>query len=289
MSNYWSTLVQLPDTLMISRRLRFSDRLKAFYTGFFGIPGGSKILEIGCGPGALCESLRRWYPDCDITGLDLDEDFISYAKSRVPGVNFIVGNAEKLPFPNHSFDVTISNTVAEHIDHGSFFGEQLRVLRPGGVCIVLSTRGSTHLPAPCIAEESDFERDIWRRVERHFLETKDNFGIGKFAMNEQELPQIMEKMGLMNIETGYISIDLTPDCTDPETASEIIESWRANDIDAVKMLRNLAGDEVGEGEIARLIGLTEEKYRRRLGLLGRERQWDCEVVQMMAARGTARG
>ena len=61
MNNIWSEHVQGIMTLYLSRKLRFDDVFFAQYDRLFGLDRDSelKILEIGCGPGALAESLRR--------------------------------------------------------------------------------------------------------------------------------------------------------------------------------------------------------------------------------------
>ena len=130
-----------------------------------------KFLEIGCGPGALAESLARWYPNSQIYGVDRDSNFIKFAREKASHINFMEGDATGLPFENESFDVTISNTVAEHIEPVAFYGEQYRVLKEHGVCLVLSARKGVNIEAPCIMEQSVFEKDIWARTEKYFAET----------------------------------------------------------------------------------------------------------------------
>lgn len=63
MNTKWSDCVQNIGTLYLSRKLRFADRYMDKYVKAFGIRGGQiRILEIGCGPGALTQALARWYP-----------------------------------------------------------------------------------------------------------------------------------------------------------------------------------------------------------------------------------
>ena len=61
------------------------------------------------------------------------------------------GDATALPFQSNTFDVTISNTVCEHVKPAKFYGEQLRVLKPGGICLVLSSRKGINIAASCLA------------------------------------------------------------------------------------------------------------------------------------------
>ena len=71
MNTIWSTYVQSVGTLYYSRVLRFSDMFKSKYTDVFRIDDKTRLLEIGCGPGALAESLAKWYPSAQIHGIKL--------------------------------------------------------------------------------------------------------------------------------------------------------------------------------------------------------------------------
>lgn len=85
MNTIWWSYVQNIGTLYLSRTLRFSDKYKEKYMDAFRIESKRRILEIGCGPGALTQSLARWYPDSEIVGivrLDRDTDFIQFAGNR---------------------------------------------------------------------------------------------------------------------------------------------------------------------------------------------------------------
>ena len=144
MNTVWSSYIQSIHTLYDTRRLRFSDRYWPQYQPLFGLEGRSRLLEIGCGPGALAESLTRWYPDADVTGIDRDSAFVAFAQNAVPQARFLEGDAAALPFPDESFDGTISNTVVEHIEPSAFYGEQYRVLKPGGQLVQVDA-GPDHL------------------------------------------------------------------------------------------------------------------------------------------------
>ena len=84
MNTIWSENVQGIMTLYLSRKLRFDDIFFANYKDLFNIDQQKslKILEIGCGPGALAEALHRWYPNAQITGIDRDTKFIEFAKDN---------------------------------------------------------------------------------------------------------------------------------------------------------------------------------------------------------------
>lgn len=123
MNNIWSKHVQGIGTLYSSRKLRFSDMFFEQYRKLFGIDESKalKILEIGCGPGALAGALHRWYKNAEITAIDRDSGFIEFAKEHEAGIAFLEGDATELPFEDNSFDITVSYTVSEHVEPAKFF------------------------------------------------------------------------------------------------------------------------------------------------------------------------
>ena len=288
MNTIWSTCVQGIGTLYQSRCLRFADLFKEKYITAFDIGARKDILEIGCGPGSLAQALHRWYPECLVTGIDRDSNFIEFAKEKAPEIMFAEGDAMALDFENGSFDVTVSNTVAEHIEPSKFFGEQYRVLRENGICLVLSARRGVNFYAPCIAEQSDFENEIWNRVSKRIEESNKEYDVCLYPMTEQEYPLCMEKYGFRNVSTEYITINLTPDnpAYSKETAHAMINANRQGQLDGINMLKAIASDLVSADEIAELIRLTNQKYDKRLELYNAGiKQWDTNVSLTMIMRG----
>ncbi len=288
MNTDWSAYIQGVGTLHQSRTLRFSDRFRAGYMDAFSIPDGQRILELGCGTGALAQALRRWYPRSRIVGLDRDSAFVAFAREHCPAAEFLEGDAEVLCFPEESFDVTISHTVAEHVDPERFFAGQYRVLRPGGTCLVLSVRRSIAAAAPCLAGQTDLEKAIWERVSDRFDEIERRTGMGSNPMDERAYPLCMERHGFRNVSTTYLTVALTPDGPDcpPETARAIIQSERQSALDAVAALEVAAGDMVSGAELDRMRAQIGGRYDERLALYDRgEKQWDTWVTLLMVLRG----
>ncbi len=237
-----------------------------------------KILEIGCGPGALAGALHRWYPNAEIVAIDRDSNFIEYAKENILGVKFMEGDATALPFEADSFDVTISNTVCEHIEPTIFYAEQKRVLKDNGICLVLSARkGIKHL-AECL-KMTEAEKEFWDSItdEENILE---KYAVGKYSMTEQELPMAMENNGFANVSTGYTVIDLTPDNPkySSQMAEDIINSERASALEAVQSVKS--------AETNRLVDVINEKYDSRIELYRNgDKQWDTITSITMIIRG----
>ncbi len=283
MNNTWSENVQGIMTLYLSRKLRFDDVFSEQYKKSFDLNKNLdiKILEIGCGPGALAESLHRWYPKAQITAIDRDSNFISFAKENISGIEFSEGDATQLPFCDQSFDVTISNTVQEHIEPTAFWSEQRRVLKPGGVCLCLSARKGLHCAAPCL-EMTPEEREFWENCSQPNDEL-DKYGVCRFPMSEAELPASMEQNGFFNVTTGYAIIDLTPDAPkySAQMAETMIEAMRQTNLEAIQSIHS--------NQAEKAISAVNSKYDQRLRLY-REgiKQWDTSVSVTMIIRGTKR-
>lgn len=288
MNTIWSTYVQGIGTLYHSRSIRFSDLFKSKYKDVFQIEGEEKILEIGCGPGALSESLSRWYPNAQICGIDRDSNFIDFARRKVPFINYIEGDAAKLPFKNESFNVTISNTVAEHIEPSKFYGEQYRVLKKNGICLVLSARKGINIAAPCIMKETQFEKEIWKRAQEYYSDIMQKYKVCAFPQNEAELPRCMEHYGFRNVTTEYITVNLTPDnpIYSKKMAHLIINANRQSALDNIDGLLHLEDKIVTDPEVEELKNLVNEKYDKRIDLYDKGiKQWDTNVSVTMIVRG----
>jgi ubiquinone/menaquinone biosynthesis C-methylase UbiE len=258
------------------------------YKALFGLEEGKKlkILEIGCGPGALAGALHRWYPEAEITAIDRDSEFISFAKENEPGIYFMEGDATALPFEEGSFDVTISNTVSEHIEPEMFYGEQLRVLKPGGVCLVLSARKGIHVYAKCLTKRPE-EEAFWKKVEQ-YDDTMDRFSVCKYPMSEAELPLELQIHGFQNVSTGYATINLTPDhpAVSSEMAQAMINANRYTALEAIDSVFRFLPGQVTEEECQFMKNIIEEKYDSRIGQYNRgEKQWDTNVNITMVVRG----
>lgn len=289
MSTIWSTYLQKAETLYRTRQLRFSDLFKQKYVNAFAIDHCKTILEIGCGPGALSQALARWYPQAMVLGTDRDTCFVEYATQAAPHIQFRKADATCLPFEDESFDVTISNTVQEHIEPSKFFSEQYRVIKQGGVCLVLSARKGIQIPAPCIAKQTKFEQEIYAKTARYYIETDAKYHVCAYPLSECELPAFMQQYGFQNVSTEYLAINLTPD--NPEYSNEMahamINANRQVEIDSIDCLPAIAPGVVSQNELDELRRIKNEKYDTRLALYDAGiKQWDTNMSLTMVLRGT---
>ena len=100
----------------------------------------ARALDLGTGTGAGALWLAREFPDARVTGLDISEAMIERASAKLPAelsgrVDFLVGDAKRLPFADGTFDLVTQISVPV------FFDEVARVLAPGGYVVVVSSRG----------------------------------------------------------------------------------------------------------------------------------------------------
>ncbi len=97
-----------------------------------------RLLDVGCGTAPMISLLAERYPECHFTGIDLTPAMIDVARSKqLPHAEFVVGDAENLPFENDAFDVVICSESFHHYPHPHLFFEGVhRVLRPGGRLIL---------------------------------------------------------------------------------------------------------------------------------------------------------
>lgn len=280
MNTIWSDNIQGIQTLYLSRKLRFDDFFQRQYDALFSLDKNRKIkiLEIGCGPGALADALHRWYPNAEIVAIDRDSNFIQYAKEHISGVKFMEGDVTALPFKADTFDVTISNTVCEHIEPTIFYAEQKRVLKDNGVCLVLSARKGVKQLAECL-KMTEAEKEFWNSIsdENNFHE---KYAVGKYSMTEKELPMVMENSGFTNVSTGYAVIDLTPDNPKfpSQMAEDMINAERASELEAVQILKSKHTN--------RMFDIINKKYDSRIELYRNgNKQWDTSTSITMIIRG----
>lgn len=103
------------------------------------VPGNAKkILDAGCGSGALLKLLRANDTTRELYGIDFAKEMLAKAKTRLPGVKFEVANLNNtLPFSNESFDCVVCTNAIYAVDNPKDVIEELiRVTAPNGMVIV---------------------------------------------------------------------------------------------------------------------------------------------------------
>jgi ubiquinone/menaquinone biosynthesis C-methylase UbiE len=126
----------------LERRAKAEDEVAArdTYLGLLDIAAGERVLDVGCGSGAVTRDIaRRVGAHGQAIGLDPSPALLAVARelARETGlgdrVEFHEGSALRLPFPDRSFDAVVCVTVLSHVPGGeAAIPELVRVLRPGG-------------------------------------------------------------------------------------------------------------------------------------------------------------
>lgn len=113
---------------------RYSLPLAPRFVEFAGVPCGQRVIDVGCGPGALvAELIRRLRPDA-VCAVDPSERFVAAASARYPGVRVQPAVAEELPFEDRLFDAALAQLVVHFMaDPVMGLREMARVTQPRGV------------------------------------------------------------------------------------------------------------------------------------------------------------
>lgn len=160
---------------------------------------GKKVLEVSCGHGGGASYLVRTLHPGAYTGLDFNSAAIEFCQKRhdLPGLDFVQGDAQDLPFPDESFDAVI-NVEASHIypDFDGFVREVTRVLRPGGHFLHADFRDRDNFPA----WEAGLSQPGLRLVSERIISDEVLRGLRKNSPRSNELinrysPPLLRRFG----------------------------------------------------------------------------------------------
>lgn len=104
------------------------------------VPAGADLLDLACGTGDLTQALAR--KGFTVKGLDISAEMMAIGQHKCrdckPLPQFMLGSAEQIPFPDHSFDAVTVSFGLRNFDHRpQCLAEIRRVLKPGGRLAVL--------------------------------------------------------------------------------------------------------------------------------------------------------
>ncbi|MDP6390874.1 MAG: methyltransferase domain-containing protein [Alphaproteobacteria bacterium] len=99
---------------------------------------GERVLDVGCGTGALLSAMSQIFPGLELVGIDPTPEMLAVARSKLGGsVELVLGAAEDLPFGDSSFDLVISTSMLHYIQRpADALAEMARVLKPGGRLVI---------------------------------------------------------------------------------------------------------------------------------------------------------
>ncbi len=114
-----------------------------------GISEGARVLDIACGTGGLARhALTRVGPSGSVTGLDPAAGMLAVAAETEPGIAWVQGSAEALPFEDARFDCVVSQFGMMFFqDRAKAAREMARVAEPGGSVAIAVWNSTDHDPA----------------------------------------------------------------------------------------------------------------------------------------------
>ena len=172
---------------------RYSVPLAPQLADFAGVAQGQRVLDVGCGPGALTGELVRRVGAASVAAVDPSEPFVTAARERFPGLDVRRGAAEDLPFPDRTFDAALAQLVVHFLaDPVAGLKEMARVTRAGGVV------------AACVWDHEGQSplTPFWRAARELDPGVEGESRLP--GVREGHLAELMEAAGLRDIEAAAV-------------------------------------------------------------------------------------
>ena len=213
---------------------RWSRQLAPMFVEFVGVRDGERVLDVGCGTGALSATLARVRGASKIVGIDPSSGFIEYARTQIadPRITFEVGDAQALPYPDKSFDRSMALLIVNFIpDAPKAAKEMRRVTKSGGAVATTMWDGS---------RVNELQNCLWDAAIAIDPTVKRPFEGRRSYGSAEALSDLLTGAGLTDIEVT----DLTMPCQ----FSSFDELWQ----------RYLGGSSAGPSGVY-VAGLTEDR------------------------------
>ena len=175
---------------------RYSMPLAPRLADFAGVTAGQRVLDVGCGPGALTtELVARLGPE-SVSAVDPSEPFVEAAAERHPGVDVRQAAAENLPYEPGAFDAALAQLVVHFMaDPVAGLREMGRVTREGGMV------------AACVWDHAGGHGPLsvfWEAAHALGDDVIDESGLP--GARAGHLTELFEAAGLRGVEEDAISV-----------------------------------------------------------------------------------
>jgi len=177
---------------------RFSEPLATEFVTLLGLRTGQRVLDVGCGPGALTRVLVQRLGADAVSAVDPSESFVAAVGERVPGIEVHRASAEDLPFADDRFDAAVAQLVVHFMtDPVAGLAEMGRVTRPGGVVAASVWDHGTGAGPLSV---------FWRAV--HALDPDATGEALLPGAREGHLAELLEQAGLRNVQSTVLTVHL---------------------------------------------------------------------------------
>jgi SAM-dependent methyltransferase len=181
---------------------RWSRLVAQEFLHWLNVPPNSDWVDVGCGTGALTETILQHAHPRTIASIDQSAGFIAYARQQVADerVTFHVGDAQKMPFDDDTCDAVVSGLVLNFIPQPHLaLGEMKRIVRPSGLVAVYVWD---------YADKMEFMRHFWNAV-TELDPAASNLDEGhRFPIcHPDALAEHFQAAGLQNVETRAIDVN----------------------------------------------------------------------------------
>jgi SAM-dependent methyltransferase len=177
---------------------RYSVPLAPLFADLAAVAAGQRVVDVGCGPGALTTELVRRVGPAAVAAVDPSESFVAAAQERHPGVDVHRASAEHLPFEDDAFDAGMAQLVVHFMaDPVAGLREMGRVTRRHGVV------------AACVWDHDGSGGPLslfWDAARRLDPEVEDEAGLA--GAREGQLGQLFRDAGLREIEESVLTISV---------------------------------------------------------------------------------
>jgi SAM-dependent methyltransferase len=177
---------------------RYSVPLAPGFCEFSRVAAGQRVLDVGCGPGALTAELVGRLGPSAVCAVDPSEPFVEAARERHPGVDVQLAVAERLPFPDGGFDASLAQLVVHFMASPlEGLGEMARVTRHGGVV------------AACVWDHAGGEGALsrfWEAARDLDPEVEDESGLA--GSRRGHLAELLRETGLADVEEAALSVSV---------------------------------------------------------------------------------
>ncbi len=182
---------------------RWSRVVARMFLTWLGLPERRRWLDVGCGTGALSQTILALAAPSHVQGLDPSEGFIRHARIQTQDlrVAFSVGDAQTLPFETASFDVTVSGLALNFIPNPArALSEMVRVTRPEGKVAIYVWD---------YAGGMELMRAFWDAAVALDLEARSLSETLRVSLgNEQALRERFHRAGLSHVDSQRLEIPL---------------------------------------------------------------------------------